>query len=145
MSSKANRIGSGLEGVKVRTKKITWALALCASIDNLTVDSENDQLIYNATISKLTNKNFETIEWKTVSDSITVTLDWDHKGEAPEVKACGSLKSSLLRPPPENHLLQVFSSTASIPQVSLSVFVCVLSVRHRERQNDKLRDAQCLN
>ncbi|KAM3171601.1 hypothetical protein ACTXT7_016294 [Hymenolepis weldensis] len=56
--------------------------------DNLIKDIANDQLIYNATISKRSDKNFESLEWGTVSDFITVTLDWDHKGEAPEVKAC---------------------------------------------------------
>ncbi|VDL58068.1 unnamed protein product [Hymenolepis diminuta] len=55
----------------------------------MTVDKENDQIIYNATFSKTANKKYETYMLKTLFTFVSVTLDWDNVGEAPEVKACG--------------------------------------------------------
>ncbi|VDL58145.1 unnamed protein product [Hymenolepis diminuta] len=55
----------------------------------LIVDKDNGLIIYNATISKPTDKNFETLLWVNRANEISVTLDWTNSGEAPEVKACG--------------------------------------------------------
>ncbi|VUZ54099.1 unnamed protein product [Hymenolepis diminuta] len=48
--------------------------------------------------------------------------------EHPALGSSFSLKSSFLKSPAESHLLQVFSFTASFPQVSLIGFAAELAV-----------------
>ncbi|VUZ40586.1 unnamed protein product [Hymenolepis diminuta] len=56
---------------------------------DLIVDKVDGLIIYNATFHKALNKNYETYTWGTASRQVSVTLDWNNMGEAPEVKACG--------------------------------------------------------
>ncbi|VUZ56141.1 unnamed protein product, partial [Hymenolepis diminuta] len=55
---------------------------------NLIVDKVNDLIIYRATFSKTDGKDYDTYIWGRANDVISVTLDWTHTGEAPEVEVC---------------------------------------------------------
>ncbi|VUZ57804.1 unnamed protein product [Hymenolepis diminuta] len=70
---------------------------------NLTVNEESEEIIYNATFSKTIYNYYETYTLGTDFNSVSVTLDWNNVGEAPEVEACANSSNAYRKLP--NYLI----------------------------------------
>ncbi|EUB54230.1 hypothetical protein EGR_10910 [Echinococcus granulosus] len=57
---------------------------------DMTIDEAQNRMIFKVTISRDSNEDYVTYSWGPPAKPLTVTLDWNREGEAPEVAECKS-------------------------------------------------------